>query len=77
MAKLFGFSIEDGEELLSPTAVSPIPPNNEDGSDHYLTSGFFGSYVILKESIELNLIFLRDIVKWHFIQSVIVLLKIL
>ena len=45
MAKLFGFSIEDGEELLSPTAVSPIPPNNEDGSDHYLTSGFFGSYV--------------------------------
>ena len=45
MAKLFGFSIEDGEELLSPNAVSPVPPNNEDGSDHYLTSGFFGSYV--------------------------------
>ena len=44
MAKLFGFSIED-QEPISPTAVSPIPPNNEDGSDHYMSSGFFGSYV--------------------------------
>ena len=44
MAKLFGFSIEDSEPL-SPTAVSPVPPNNEDGSDHYMSSGFFGSYV--------------------------------
>ena len=44
MAKLFGFSIEDKDQL-SPTAVSPVPPNNEDGSDHYLSSGFFGSYV--------------------------------
>ena len=44
MAKLFGFSIEDTESL-SPSAVSPVPPNNEDGSDHYMSSGFFGSYV--------------------------------
>ena len=44
MAKLFGFSIENTEPL-SPTAVSPVPPNNEDASDHYLSSGFFGSYV--------------------------------
>jgi hypothetical protein len=44
MAKLFGFSIEDNEPL-SPTTVSPVPPNNEDGSDFYLSSGFFGSYV--------------------------------
>jgi len=44
MAKLFGFSIEDNESL-SPTTVSPVPPNNEDGVEHYLTSGFFGSYV--------------------------------
>jgi hypothetical protein len=44
MAKLFGFSIEDNEPL-SPGVVSPVPPNNEDGSDFYLTSGFFGSYV--------------------------------
>ena len=44
MAKLFGFSIEDTEPL-SPSAVSPVPPNNEDGSDHYMSSGFFGSYV--------------------------------
>ena len=47
MAKLFGFSIED-KEPLSPTVVSPVPPNNEDGVDHYLTSGFFGSYVDLE-----------------------------
>jgi hypothetical protein len=44
MSKLFGFSIEDTEPL-SPSTVSPVPPNNEDGSDHYLSSGFFGSYV--------------------------------
>ena len=45
MAKLFGFSIEDNEKK-SPGVVSPIPPqSNEDGVDHYLTSGFFGSYV--------------------------------
>ena len=44
MAKLFGFSIEDNEPK-SPTAVSPVPPNNEDGVDHYLSSGFFGGYV--------------------------------
>jgi len=44
MAKLFGFSIEDNEPK-SPTTLSPVPPNNEDGVDHYLSSGFFGSYV--------------------------------
>ena len=43
-SKLFGFSIEDNEPL-SPSAVSPVPPNNEDGVDHYMSSGFFGSYV--------------------------------
>ena len=45
MAKLFGFSIDDGDDKLSPSAVSPVPPNNEDGVDHYMSSGFFGSYV--------------------------------
>ena len=44
MAKLFGFSIENTEPL-SQTAVSPVPPNNEDASDYYMSSGFFGSYV--------------------------------
>jgi len=44
MSKLFGFSIENNDQL-PPSAVSPIPENNEDGVDHYLTSGFFGSYV--------------------------------
>ena len=47
MAKLFGFSIEDTEPL-SPNAVSPVPPNDEDSVDHYMSSGFFGSYVDLE-----------------------------
>jgi hypothetical protein len=44
MAKLFGFSIEDTEKI-SPSVLSPVPPNNEDGVDHYLTSGFFGTSI--------------------------------
>jgi hypothetical protein len=44
MAKLFGFSIED-DKKLSKSIISPVPPNNDDGSDHYLTSGFFGNYI--------------------------------
>lgn len=44
MARLFGFSIDDNDNQ-SPNIVSPVPQNNEDGVDHYLTSGFFGSYV--------------------------------
>ena len=44
MARLFGFSIEDTEKI-PPGVVSPVPQNNADGSDHYLTSGFFGQYV--------------------------------
>ena len=44
MAKLFGFSIENTEPP-SPTTLSPVPPNKEDASDFYLSSGFFGSYV--------------------------------
>ena len=48
MAKLFGFSIEDNEPL-SPGVLSPVPQNSEDGSDFYLSSGFFGSYVDIEE----------------------------
>jgi hypothetical protein len=44
MAKLFGFSISDTTKL-SQSAVSPIPQNDADGVDYYLTSGFFSSYV--------------------------------
>ena len=43
-ARLFGFSIEDTEKTPS-GVVSPVPPNNQDGSEHYISSGFFGSYV--------------------------------
>jgi hypothetical protein len=44
MARLFGFSIED-ENKLPKDALSPVPQNNEDGVDYYLTSGFYGQYV--------------------------------
>ena len=44
MPKLFGFSIEDTAPV-SPSVVSPVPPSSDDGNDHYLSSGFFGSYV--------------------------------
>jgi hypothetical protein len=44
MAKLFGFSIEDNEQK-SKSIVSPVPPNNEDGVDYFIQSGFYGQYV--------------------------------
>ena len=44
MARLFGFSIEDNEKT-PPSVVSPVPPSNQDGSENYVSSGFFGSYV--------------------------------
>jgi len=44
MAKLFGFSIDDAEKK-SKSVVSPVPVNNEDGVDNYISSGFYGSYV--------------------------------
>ena len=43
MAKLFGFSIE--EPNTGKGVLSPVPQNNEDGADYYLTSGFYGQYV--------------------------------
>jgi len=47
MAKLFGFSIDDNEKQ-SPSIVSPVPQNNEDGNDNYIASSFYGSYVDLE-----------------------------
>ena len=44
MAKLFGFSIDDSDSK-SKGIVSPVPPNNEDGVDYYIQSGFYGQYV--------------------------------
>ena len=44
MAKLFGFSIEDTQKK-STTIVSPVPKNNEDGVDNFISSGFYGQYV--------------------------------
>ncbi|NBW58333.1 portal protein, partial [bacterium] len=45
MTRLFGFSIDDESTKLSKSAISPVPENNEDGADYYLTSGFYGQYV--------------------------------
>ena len=44
MARLIGFSI-DPKEKKSTSIVSPVPQNNEDGVDNYISSGFYGSYV--------------------------------
>jgi len=44
MARLFGFSIEDTEKT-PPGVISPVPPSNSDGNEHYVSSGFFGSYI--------------------------------
>jgi len=45
MAKLFGFSIDDGDSKKSKGVISPVAPSNEDGADYYLSSGFYGQYV--------------------------------
>jgi hypothetical protein len=45
MAKLFGFKFEDSREKQSTKIVSPIPRNDEDKSDFYISSGFYGQYV--------------------------------
>ena len=44
MAKLFGFSIDDGKSK-APSVVSPVPKTNQDGVDNYISSGFYGSYL--------------------------------
>ena len=46
MPKLFGFKIEDGgDDKAKRSIVSPIPENQEDSSDFYVSSGFYGQYV--------------------------------
>jgi hypothetical protein len=45
MAKLFGFKIPDGEDKKPKGVVSPVPPSDEDKSDFYVSSGFYGQYV--------------------------------
>lgn len=44
MAKLFGFTIDDGKNH-SKSAISPVPQNNEDGTDYFLTSNFLNHYI--------------------------------
>jgi hypothetical protein len=46
MAKLFGFSIDDTDDRLkSKSVISPVPPNNDDGVDNFISSGFYGQYL--------------------------------
>jgi len=46
MPKLFGFKIQDSEDDRSKKSiVSPVPENQEDSSDFYVASGFYGQYV--------------------------------
>ena len=44
MSKLFGFSIEASEKVAK-SVVSPVPPNNADGVDNFIASGFYGQFV--------------------------------
>jgi hypothetical protein len=50
MAKLFGFSFDDANGLPK-TALSPVPPNNHDGSEHYVSTGFFGQAYVDIEGV--------------------------
>jgi len=53
MTRLFGFSIEDSEKTPA-GVVSPIPPSNQDGSENFASSGFFGSYNLDIEGLYKN-----------------------
>ena len=44
MSKRLGFSIEAPEKKAKSIA-SPVPPNNQDGVDNYIASGFYGQFV--------------------------------
>ena len=46
MAKLFGFQIEkSGDKPSNSKVLSPVPKNDEDKSDYFVASGFYGQYV--------------------------------
>lgn len=46
MSRILGFKIEDsGENNKKTKIISPVLPNDEDKSDYYISSGFYGQYV--------------------------------
>ena len=46
MPKLFGFKIQpEDDDRSKKSIVSPIPENQEDSSDFFVSSGFYGQYV--------------------------------
>ena len=44
MPKLFGFKFKE-DDGSKKSVVSPVPENQEDSSDYYVSSGFYGQYV--------------------------------
>ena len=56
---------------------SPVPPNNEDGVDHYMSSGFFGSYVDIEGVYRTEFDFIKRYREMALHPEVIVPLKIL
>ena len=54
--KLFGFKLPKvAKDDKSKAVVSPIPSSEEDKSDFYISSGFYGQYVDI-EGVYLSLI---------------------
>jgi len=45
MPKLFGFKFDGGESNKNTKVVSPIISNDEDKSNYFVSSGFYGQYV--------------------------------
>lgn len=45
MARLLGFQIEQPGDDKNSKIISPVLPNDEDKSDYYIQSGFYGQYV--------------------------------
>jgi hypothetical protein len=45
MPKLFGFKFKENDDGSKKSVVSPVPENQEDSSDYYVSSGFYGQYV--------------------------------
>ena len=45
MPKLFGFKFKEQDDGSKKSVVSPVPENQEDSSDYYVSSGFYGQYV--------------------------------
>ena len=57
--------------------VSPVPPSDEDKSDFYVSSGFYGQYVDIEGVYKSEQDLVRRYREMCYTQSVIVQLKML